>query len=228
MPRSILTHAVVRKRVDVRGSLSGSLLKREVELSEAEKQERKEAFNVGMRQTAMEWDAMDFDRDARLDFDEFSRLVRGREMAIHSEDSLRARFVELDKDGSGRVEMPEVIKFALRDALSRSAVPIATLLSSWDTDENGEVDRDEFRRAVRFFGFRAVSPRPEHALCAQRHSLSSSAAPNAPAHALGPLGSPRLPSADASSIARPCTCRCSGMRRWMRSSTSSTRTAPAR
>jgi hypothetical protein len=81
-------------------------------------------------------------------------------MAVHSEDALHARFVELDKDGSGRVEMPEVIKFALRDAISRSAVPIATLLGSWDTDDNGEVDRDEFRRAVRFFGFKAVCALP--------------------------------------------------------------------
>ena len=116
---------------------------------------RRAAFDVSMRQSVMEYDAADLDRDQRLEFREFSRLVREREMAIHTEEALRQRFDELDTDGSGTIEPVEWIKFALRDALARSAVDVQSLLESWDANGNGEIDPHEFRRAVGFFGFAA-------------------------------------------------------------------------
>ncbi len=113
------------------------------------------AFDVGMRQLAMEFDGMDLDFSLALDFEEFSRLVRAREIAIHSETALRERFNLLDVDGSGTVDVTEFIKFALRDALSRTAVPIKSLLASWDADGTGDIGLQEFRDAIRFFGFEA-------------------------------------------------------------------------
>ena len=92
-----------------------------------------------------------------MDFDEFSVMVRAREMGIHTEAALRQRFEELDADGSGYVEMTEFIKFALRDALSRSVIKVADLLESWDTDGDDEVDVYEFRRAVRHLGFSGLN-----------------------------------------------------------------------
>ena len=50
---------------------------------------RRAAFDVSMRQSVMEYDAADLDRDRRLGFREFSRLVREREMAINTEEALR-------------------------------------------------------------------------------------------------------------------------------------------
>lgn len=92
---------------------------------------------------------------AELDFREFSALVREREMAIHSEAALRRRFSELDIDGSGYIDMPEFIKFALRDALQRSAAEVTFLLAQWDSDGNGTVEREEWRAAINHFGFEA-------------------------------------------------------------------------
>ena len=43
--------------------------------------EAEEEFDVGMRQNAMEWDAADIDRNRVLDFEEFSALVREREVS---------------------------------------------------------------------------------------------------------------------------------------------------
>ena len=112
-------------------------------------------FDVAVRHLAMEYDAMDLDTSGKLDFREFSKLVRAREMAIHTEEALRQRFEDLDADGSGTVDVPEFIKFALRDALARTALPVASLLASWDSDQTGDISLAEFRDAVRFFGFEA-------------------------------------------------------------------------
>ena len=103
--------------------------------------------------TTHRFDASDLDRDRQMDFREFSKMVREREMAIHTEDALRRRFEDMDSDGSGFIDMSEYIKFALRDALARSAAQIQDLLSSWDKDGNGLVNREEFRRAIGSFGF---------------------------------------------------------------------------
>ena len=59
-------------------------------------------------------------------------------------------------DGSGTVDTPEFIKFALRDALSRTSVPVSDLFLSWDEDGNLKIDMHEFRAAVRYFGFEAL------------------------------------------------------------------------
>ena len=114
-----------------------------------------DSFDIGMRQFAMEFDAMDLDVNRSLDFYEFSKLIRSREMAVQSEKALRERFDALDVNGSGTVDMPEFIKFALRDALSRTALPVKSLLASWDTDGSQDIGIEEFRDAVRYFGFEA-------------------------------------------------------------------------
>lgn len=67
-----------------------------------ERKEKEEDFDVGMRHSAMEFDAMDADRSRTLEFDEFSKLVREREVGIHSEESLRKRFDAIS-DGEGHV-----------------------------------------------------------------------------------------------------------------------------
>ena len=113
------------------------------------------AFAVNARSAAMEFDSADLDRDRELDFFEFSKLVREREMAIHTEEELHMRFDEMDADGSGSISVPEFIKFALRDALSRAAGQVADLLSMWDTDGDNMIDVDEFRKAVLALGFEA-------------------------------------------------------------------------
>ena len=62
-----------------------------------------EAFDVGMRQNAIDFRVADADADNKLDFDEFCAMVREREMGDHTLEELRARFEYLDGDHSGKV-----------------------------------------------------------------------------------------------------------------------------
>ena len=112
-----------------------------------------ENFEDGMRQNAMEFDAQDKDQDNKLDFEEFCEMVRSREEGEHTEEELRERFIALDGDGSGKVDMNEYIRFSLRDALSRSASRVIDLFRKWDDDGSGEINKKEFRRAIRALGF---------------------------------------------------------------------------
>ena len=89
--------------------------------TEADLQRAADFAKLG-RSVAMDMDAHDKDRNRSLDFREFSRMVREREMAIQTEEALRKRFKAMDLDGSGEISMAEFIKFALRDALSRTAL----------------------------------------------------------------------------------------------------------
>lgn len=126
-----------------------------------ERLDARKAFELAMRQAVMEFDAMDTggaedgSADAELDFREFSQLVREREIGVHSEPALRARFASIDQDGSGMIDKSEYIVFALRDAFVRSAANLNDLFAEWDKDGNGMVDKDEFRDVVREYGFRA-------------------------------------------------------------------------
>ena len=104
----------------------------------------------------MDMDAHDKDRNRSLDFREFSRMVREREMAIQTEEALRKRFKAMDLDGSGEISMAEFIKFALKDAYQRSGARVVELLKEWDEDGNGEIEVAEFAKLVRVLGFDAL------------------------------------------------------------------------
>ena len=110
-------------------------------------------FGVGVRRNAQDFAAQDVDHDNKLDFDEFCAMVREREEGSHTDEELQTRFNELDADGSGKVDMHEYIRWALRDALSRSAARVIDLFRQWDDDGSGTIDKKEFRRAIRALGF---------------------------------------------------------------------------
>lgn len=78
--------------------------------------DEEENFEDGMRQNAMEFDAQDKDQDNKLDLEEFCAMVRSREEGDHTDEELKERFIALDGDGSGKVDMNEYIRFSLRDA----------------------------------------------------------------------------------------------------------------
>ena len=114
-----------------------------------------ETFGVGMRQNMMEFDAHDLDRDRFLDFNEFSALVREREMGIFTEEVLRHRFGDMDQDSDGIVSMKEYVLWCLRDALRRSRSRVRDLFLAWDEDYSGCIDRKEWRNAMRALGIDA-------------------------------------------------------------------------
>ena len=112
-----------------------------------------ENFDSGVRRKAQDFAAVDVDNDNKLDFDEFCAMVRDREEGEHTAEDLRQRFTELDADGSGKVDMHEYIRWALRDALARSSARVIDLFRQWDEDGSGVIERKEFRRAIRALGF---------------------------------------------------------------------------
>ena len=112
-----------------------------------------EAFEIGMRQNALERDDADADNDGLLDFDEFCDLVRDREKGNFSVGELMDRFEALDVDNSGKVDISEYLQFSLRDALARSSERVCDLFRKWDEDRSGTIDRTEWTRAVRALGF---------------------------------------------------------------------------
>jgi len=110
---------------------------------------------VGMRQNAMEFDAADADQNSKLDFGEFSRMVREREEGTHSEAELRARFSAIDENNNSMIDLDEFIRFSLRDALARSSSRVIDLFREWDEDDSGSIDLKEFRKAIKALGFDA-------------------------------------------------------------------------
>jgi len=115
--------------------------------------EEEENFDSGVRRKAHDFAAVDVDNDNKLDFDEFCAMVRDREEGEHTDEDLRQRFTELDADRSGKVDMNEYIRWALRDALARSSARVIDLFRQWDEDGSGVIERKEFRRAIRALGF---------------------------------------------------------------------------
>lgn len=116
-----------------------------------------ESFEVGMRNSAMEFDAHDLDQNRKLDFREFSQLVREREVAVQSDIVLAYRFQELDPERTGYIGIKEYLLAALKDALARSSSRCLDLFAYFDEDGNGEISKDEFRKVIRAFGFEATN-----------------------------------------------------------------------
>ena len=114
-----------------------------VETDDVANEEAEETFDAGMRHAAQDYDAHDVDQDNKLDFGEFCAMVRDREEGDHTDEELNARFVELDEDGSGKVDMNEYIRWSLRDALSRSSERVIDLFRKWDEDDSGEISKVE-------------------------------------------------------------------------------------
>lgn len=62
-------------------------------------------------------------------------------------------FDEFDPDGSGTVSYAEFLRFALRDALSRSSTRVMDFFKKFDADGSGEIGASEFREAVSSLGY---------------------------------------------------------------------------
>ena len=141
------------------GGEGGRASRESAEEDDVANAEEEEAFETGMRQNAMEFDAADVDRDTKLTFDEFCAMIREREEGTHTEKELRARFESIDTNQNNRIDLDEFIRFSLRDALARSSARVIDLFRDWDEDDSGSVDMKEFRKAITALGFDA--PREE-------------------------------------------------------------------
>jgi len=120
-----------------------------------EREAARKEFGAAMRQAVMEYDSAAQSGKSELNFREFSKMVRERELGVHSEVALRERFTDIDKDGSGTIDMGEFVRFAVRDALLRSTANLADIFAEWDADGSGMLDRGEFRDAIYQYGFEA-------------------------------------------------------------------------
>ena len=115
--------------------------------------EAEEDFDTGMRQLEIDRQVADADNDGKLTFEEFSNLVREREVGDHPEEELRGRFNEIDKDGSGAISLTEYLRWALKDALDRGGTRVMDLFRKWDKDDSGFIDKSEFVQALKALGY---------------------------------------------------------------------------
>ena len=107
-----------------------------------------------MRHNAIEFHAYDKDEDGHLDFDEFCKMIRERELGVHPEPQIGHRFKELDPEGNGYVSVANYLIYSLRDAASRSSLRSLDVFMSFDEDGSGEIGPDEFRKVVKAWGFK--------------------------------------------------------------------------
>jgi len=115
---------------------------------------KSQQFKVQMQFNASEYDSFDGDGSEQLDFDEFCKLIRARESGYeHTIMELQERFAELDRDGSGTIDLQEYLLFSMQDALARSSQQLMTVFGEWDEDGGGEISKREFRRAIKGMGF---------------------------------------------------------------------------
>ena len=87
-----------------------------------------------------DYDANDTDHDERLDFTEFCRLISEREDHELTVEELKARFTALDMNKNGYLEMNVYLRWALRDALARSASRVIEVFQVFDEDGSGQID----------------------------------------------------------------------------------------
>ena len=76
----------------------------------------------------------DADADKRIDFAEFTKLVREREG--HSDEAhLKALFDAFDSEGSGSIDVGEYLEFSLFNALGSTHAEVTRLIATWDEDK---------------------------------------------------------------------------------------------
>ena len=101
--------------------------------------------------------------EEELSFDDFCELafemgLPGAELGSPpvwelSISELRARFDEIDTNGSGTIDRLEFVRFNLIDALSRVRSRVIDMVKVWDKNNSGSVSKREFRQAIRELGF---------------------------------------------------------------------------
>jgi len=99
------------------------------------------------------FDMADLDKDGMLNFEEFCAMVRYREVETYTDEQLRARFDDMDADGTGLVDLPEFIVHCLRDAVLKVRGRAIDIFRIWDEDQSGTIDLNEFGKAVVALGF---------------------------------------------------------------------------
>ena len=89
----------------------------------------------------------DVNGDGQIDFDEFLAMMTGHEKK--EVDELKQAFDVFDKDGDGTISGKEleVVMKALGEHIDRDTIDL--MIESVDTDANGYIDFEEFRRMMK-------------------------------------------------------------------------------
>jgi calmodulin len=89
----------------------------------------------------------DFNGDGQIDFDEFFALMTRHEKK--EVDELKQAFNVFDKDSDGTITSKEleIVMKALGEPIDRETIDL--MIESVDTDKNGSIDFDEFKKMMK-------------------------------------------------------------------------------
>ena len=112
-------------------------------------------FNVPAKDIDILFDSWDPDGSGVLSLDELKHELRDHKTAARisefkaREAKRKSRLQGLDIDEDSDKSVAE----QLREALAKSAVRVIDLFNDWDTDGNGKISKEEFRKAMGLLGF---------------------------------------------------------------------------
>ncbi len=89
----------------------------------------------------------DVNGDGQIDFDEFFQIMTKYE--VKDVDELKQAFEVFDKDGDGNITAKEleIVMKALGENIDRETIDL--MMESVDTDKNGFIDFEEFKKMMR-------------------------------------------------------------------------------
>ena len=109
-------------------------------------------FKIMMRQHNMNFMEADLNNDGVIDEYEFFMALPVHVKKAHTEEEIKGWFKMLDRDGSGRIDREEHLRWSLNAAALASGADIRKAFAKYDRDHSGTLTELEFCRAARDVG----------------------------------------------------------------------------
>ena len=107
-----------------------------------------EEVNALSSRAATAFGKVDMNHDRKLSFQEFQSLQGSSDVQ-----EVRRLFEDIDRDGSGTIEMGEYVRWSLLNAIRHAHVRAVDLFKAWDADGSHKIDRREWWKALKGLGF---------------------------------------------------------------------------
>jgi calmodulin len=87
---------------------------------------------------------MDKHKDGRLNFEDFLRHAEQRIECVYSQEDLRNSFEMFDKDGDGRLTLPDLKRAMLYLGLDPTHSQVKRMFKKIDSNNDGKIDFKEY------------------------------------------------------------------------------------